>query len=288
MQLMRKIYLLFIISASLFSCSHEKKEAGIGEVKQEFTIYSATIRDSFVITVQVPEAYFTDSTTHFPSVYMVDANFHFPMLASVVAQYEKGGLLPPLILVGIGYKSFQLMDSLRVRDYLYPAALPSDEINAIGGGMKFDEFITQQLIAYIDSNFRTDSTNRSLLGHSFGGYFSLYALLHQLETNRNEFKNFVAASPSLWYNKFYLNQITDKLKTRASKDSLDIFLSVGGLEDSTWDIGPGKKLFRQLKDSTIKNIKVQYKIYNDLGHMDVPLLTFTKGLQAFYNKKENQ
>jgi predicted alpha/beta superfamily hydrolase len=130
-------------------------------LNKEFTIFSNSVRDSFVISVQLPENYHNDSITKYPVVFLLDANFHFPMLAATVRQYEKGELLPPLILVGIGYKSFELMDSLRMRDYMYPAALPSDEISASGGGKKFDEFITDQLIPYIDSNYRTDKTNRS-------------------------------------------------------------------------------------------------------------------------------
>src|SRR6185295_4865983 len=101
------------------------------------TVYSKAVQDSFVISIQLPEQYDKDSLQNYPTVYMLDANFHFPILAATVKQYEKGGLLPPIILVGIGYKSFELMDSLRVRDDLYPAALASDEITAIGGGQKF-------------------------------------------------------------------------------------------------------------------------------------------------------
>ena len=218
---MQKIFTLVFVAVTMNACS-VKNETPNNNLTKEFTIYSNAVQDSFVISVQLPEDYYKGSAAKYPVVFLLDANFHFPMLAATVRQYEKGELLPPLILVGIGYKSFQLMDSLRVRDYMYPAALPSDEMNASGGGKKFDEFITDQVIHYIDSNYRTDKTNRSLLVHSFGGYFSLYALLNQLQTNRNDFKNFVAASPSLWYNNFYLNQLTGLLKSKGIHDSLSV------------------------------------------------------------------
>jgi predicted alpha/beta superfamily hydrolase len=135
-----------------------KNETADNNLTEEFTLYSNAVQDSFVISVQLPEDYYKDSIANYPVVFLLDANFHFPMLAATVRQYEKGELLPPLIL-GIGYKSFQLMDSLRVRDYMYPAALPSDEMNASGSGKKFDKFITTQLIPYIDSNFKTNKSN---------------------------------------------------------------------------------------------------------------------------------
>jgi predicted alpha/beta superfamily hydrolase len=285
---MNKFYSLpLIVFLTLFACrSAEKKNTDSNALTKEFSIYSGAVNDSFYISVQLPEDYYKDSTAKYPTAYVLDGNFHFPMLAAVVRQYETGGLLPPMVLVGIGYKSFKLMDSLRVRDYMYPAALPSDEMKAAGGGKNFDDFLTGQLIPYIDSGYHTQKNNRSLLGHSFGGYFSLYALLNQINNNKTTFTNFASASPSLWYNNFYLDQLTDKLKGRNNRDTLNIFMTVGGLEDSTWNITPVKKLGNNILNANIRDIKFQYKVYSDLEHMDVATITFTKALQAFYKQGE--
>jgi predicted alpha/beta superfamily hydrolase len=278
---------VLILFLTLSACSNpETKDTNSNSLNKEFSIYSKAVNDSFYVSVQLPEDYYNDSTVKYPTVYVLDANFHFPMLASVVRQYEMGGLLPPMILVGIGYKSFKLMDSLRVRDYMYPAALPSDEMKAVGGGKNFDDFLTNQLVPYIDSNYNTQKSNRSLVGHSFGGYFSLYALLNQIDNNKTVFKNFASASPSLWYNNFYLNQLVDKLKNRNNRDTLNIFMTVGGLEDSTWNIAPVRGLGNNILSANIKDIKFQYKVYSDLEHMDVATITFTKALQSFYRQDE--
>ncbi len=286
---MGKYYFTLIASISIFflSCSQADKKTPAPEAaNNNWTVYSKAVQDSFVISVQLPEEYNNDVKVNYPTVYMLDANFHYPILASAVKQYEKAGMLPPMILVGIGYKSFQLMDSLRNRDYLYPAALPSDEINAVGGGQKFNDFISNQLIPYIDSNYKTNKTNRSLLGHSFGGYFTLYALLNQAENNKKVFANFAAASPSLWYSKFYLNQLPDKLKSRKTTDTLNVFATVGGLENTEWDITPGMKLSENIVNAKLKAVIFQHKVYSNLGHMDVSAITFIQALQTFYNKEQ--
>lgn len=153
------------------------------------------------------------------------------MLAPILHQYERGGLLPPLILVSIGYKTFNLMDSLRVRDFMFPASIPSDEMEAIGGGQKFYHFITDELLPKIDSTYSVDQDRRTLLGHSFGGYFSLLALLTQVENKRNDFTGFVSASPSLWYNDYYLFKMLPVLKASDLKDTVNVFLSVGEKEE---------------------------------------------------------
>ena len=168
---------------------------------------------------------------------------------------------------------------------MYPAALPSDEIDEVDGGQEFNDFISNQLIPFIDSSNKTIKTNRSLLGHSFGGYFSLYALLKQTENDKIIFTNFAAASPTLWYNKFYLNQLTDKLRSRTSTDTLNIFTTVGGLENAEWDIAPGAKLSENIEKANFKTVKFQHMVCRDLGHMDVPVITFIQALQAFYKKE---
>lgn len=283
---MNKFYFLSIV-VILSACSNTgNKDTYSGSLNKEFSTYSKIVGDSFYVSVQLPESYYKDSAIKYPTVYVLDGNFYFPMLASVFRQYEQGGLLPPMILIGIGYKSFKLMDSLRVRDYMYPAALPSDEMNAVGGGKNFDDFLTNQLVPYIDSSYNTLKSNRSLLGHSFGGYFSLYALLNQINNDKTVFTNFASASPSLWYNNFYLNQLTSKLKNRNSRDTLNIFMTVGGLEDSTWNIAPVKKLGDSILNADVKDIKFQYKVYSDLSHMDIAIITFTKALQSFYISEE--
>ena len=177
-----------------------------------------------------------------------------------------------------------LQESLRVRDYLYPESLPSDEIDAMGGGQNFQNYLTGQLLPKIDAQYRTDNNRRALLGHSFGGYFVLYSLLNQLQNKTNHFQTFISASPTLWYNNFFLNQLPEQLAK--SEKQLGIFLSVGGMEDSTWSITPVKNLTVEIQKRNIKGHSFVSRIYNLLDHLDVAVLSFTKGLQELAADKE--
>jgi len=281
----------FILALVIFTCACSVTDKAENKspkpLKHEHRLYAEAIKDSFNISVQLPEKYYEKPDEKYPTVYVLDANFYFPMLAEVVKQYETAGLLPPMILVGIGYQSFAEMDSLRVRDYLYPAGIPSDEMKTPGGGKNFNDFITKQLIPHIDTRFRTQAQHRSLLGHSFGGYFTLYALLNQLSSNTSAFDNIASASPSLWYNNYYLNQLTEALKTRKSTNHLTVFLSAGGKEDLQWNIEPVKKLSQSIAEVKAPDVNLQYSIYNDLDHMDTALITFIKALQTFYKQPGN-
>lgn len=283
---MKKLLFLFLLALFAYACtmSNTKSTEPIQTLDKKFNLYSEAVKDSFYISVQLPKKYYEKPDAKYPTVYIVDANFYFPMLAEVLKQYEVAGLLPPLILVGIGYKSFAAMDSLRERDLLYPASIPSDEMKVVGGGKNFNSFIVNQLIPHIDKDFRTEPNNRSLMGHSFGGYFSLYALLNQVENNQDTFRNIASASPSLWYNNYYLNQLTAKLQSRKKPSPLNIYLTAGGLEDPTWNINPLKKLSTDLTNAHLQNLNVHQAIYTDLDHMDVAMITFSRALQEFYKK----
>lgn len=286
---MKNQFFLMLLALLAYACTQSatKSTEPIQTLDKKFNLYSEVVKDSFYISVQLPKKYYEKPDTKYPTVYIVDANFYFPMLAETIKQYEIAGLLPPLILVGIGYKSFAAMDSLRERDYLYPAAIPSDEMKTVGGGKNFNSFIVNQLITRIDKDFRTETSNRALMGHSFGGYFSLYALLNQIENNQTTFKNIASASPSLWYNNYYLNQLTAKRQNRKTANPLNIYLTAGGLEDPTWNINPLKKLSSDITNAHLPNLNLHQAIYTDLDHMDVAMITFSRALQKFYKSTAN-
>ena len=273
-----------VLVSFLLACSDKGHNDDQDDIQIKFTQYSRFVNDTFHIQLQVPKDYYSKPYKKYPLVILLDGNFYYPIMSSIVQQYEIAGLLPPVILVGVGYKSFKVMDSLRVRDYLFPKALPSDELESDGGGLNFYNYLTRELIPKIDADYRTESANRTLLGHSFGGYFALYSLFHQTTTNSNEFRNFISASPSLWYNNFYLNSLPEQLAK--AERPVGLFLGVGEMEDSTWSVKPLADITREIGKRKTKGLEFNSRIYNHLEHMDVAILTFTKGLQEMFKVKE--
>lgn len=144
-------------------------------------------------------------------IYQLDANAYFDHIGYALGELGKNQVLAKEpILVGIGNKNAYLMDSLRVRDYTFPKAPASDSLAISGGAEKFYAFLKQELIPYIDKSYRTDTGERTLMGHSFGGYFTLYALLQDMKQTA-VFNSYVAASPSLDYHDYYLMKAFESL-----------------------------------------------------------------------------
>ena len=154
------------------------------------TLHSSVTDKDYTLYVALPASY-SSSSDAYPVVYLLDGDMWFGLttgIANVLGIPTLLGLegLPELIIVGIGYATHDVLEWFGVRE--------GDLSPAVGAG-EFLSFIQQELTPYIDSNYRTDPTDRTMLGHSLGGLFSLYALFHAPET----FNRYIAVSPSIYW-----------------------------------------------------------------------------------------
>ena len=277
---------LLLLSICCKQVPGKKPISSDGENDHPFNFYSNSVKDSFSIFVALPNDY--TSQKAYPVVYLLDANLYFDIIATTLRKYSEVGLAPAVILVGIGYKDFQTMDSLRNRDYTYPLAIPEYEMSVSGGADRFLAFIDTELVPFIDKKYKTDPSSRILAGHSLGGYFSMYALLQDLSGQDKSFNGYIMASPSMEYNH---NWLPDQLERMASKAGqtrkAKVFLTFGGSEDGEdeedLDRKPLNETTAQLSRlfSSKQSAYLDYKseVYSNLDHMDTPLLSFLKGLQ---------
>ena len=250
-------------------------------------LYSAAVQDSFALYIRLPQGYRPHQNRTYPVVFLLDANVYFDAVSAQLAAFAKAA---PVIVVGIGYRDVRLLDSLRQRDYTYPLALPADSFPVSGGGNRFLTFLTQELIPYVDRQYKTDSSKRALLGHSLGGYFALYALLEGLRTKKQFFTEYVAASPSLYYGNEYLRRSLAALPG-ANKPlrAPVVYLTVGERELERGDAESQvvKAAFTGLVQELAapKSVTLNSKTYPNAGHLETALISFADGLKAFCKPK---
>ena len=288
---MTKYFAFFALLSSTISCNQnndKKVQTNVVEKKTEIRFYSKSISDSLSIFVNLPNDYNPQQKEKYPVVYLLDANLYFDIVATVINKYSEVGLAPSVILVGIGYKDFPTMDSLRNRDYTYPIAIPEYKMATSGGADKFLNFINSELIPFIDKGYNTDKLKRVLAGHSLGGYFSAYALLQDLSGKNNNFIGYISASPSIHYNRYYLlNQFKETPKKIGQTKKIKAYFTFGGLEEE--ENGTDSNMIKQssVSEQLSKQLAVKqssyliYKsdIFSNLGHMETQIPTFIKGLQ---------
>ena len=272
----------------IFGCKQPQGQPAATEKKEKVittVMYSKAVTDSFSIFINLPNDYNPRQPEKYPVVYLLDANLYFDIIATTIDKYADVGLAPNVILVGIGYKDFPTMDSLRNRDDTYPEAIPEYEMSTSGGAGRFLSFIDQELIPRIDAQYKTDTSRRILMGHSLGGYFTMYALLQDLLDKSNQLSGYIAASPSIHYNNYYL--LNELKKVPAQKDDrrkIKAYVAYGGLEDDTSAVDSSMLRLAALNSKLsglFKGGYISYKsdIYSNLGHMDTQFPTFIKGLQ---------
>jgi uncharacterized protein len=152
-----------------------------------FEIPSRILNERRRVFVSVPSDY-DHSQERYATLYLLDGEFHFTHIAGFSRFLGGVGDIPPLIIIGI-----ESADR-RVRDYSpKPLRLPPElSANEVGGADRYTEFLSSELIPFIERRYRTQPY-RMLMGHSMGGLFTVRALW----TKPCLFQALIAVDPSL-------------------------------------------------------------------------------------------
>ncbi len=182
----------------------------------------------YELYVELPEGYSENEDTQYPVLYYTDAMWHIELLSGS-AEY----VLEDAILVGISWQK-DINENLkeeegahvsRYRDYsTKESSNPEYQVKyQFGQASNHLAFIRNDVIKYVEENYRTDPGNRSYFGYSLGGEFGAYVLLSQ----PNTFKNYILGSPSL---KGDIPQLSE-LASNAAPLNANLFISYGSQED---------------------------------------------------------
>ncbi|HSW54811.1 MAG TPA: alpha/beta hydrolase-fold protein [Ignavibacteriaceae bacterium] len=234
-------------------------------------VKSEAAADSFYILVSVPDGYYSNEK-NYPVLYVLDGDIAFGMAASIARYLQIGDNIPELIVVGIGYGAIdKSAGEKRRRDY---------RPDKSGGAEKFLMFIKDELIPYIDSNFRTIPDNRTITGYSIGGLFALYALFTQPDI----FNRYIVGSPSLSWDNYsifgYEESSVDKLKEK----SLNVFISVGSEESDEKYFNQIDKMVTQFQERDYPGVKLEAKVFDGSTHLMGPPESLTHGLLSVFGK----
>lgn len=177
-------------------------------------------------------------------IFLLDADVLTPIILS---EYAEKGIAKSLIIVGVKSKE----DGKRVRDYS-PTEINSEES---GEAREFFTFIKEDLLPELKSReIINSSSNTTLLGHSMGGLATSYAF-----TSFNDvFNNYVALSPSLFWDEFVFFEIENEKRDSLQTTNKNVFIGIGENED--FGIRNGYVRFKEILETNYQNIQLKTKI----------------------------
>ncbi|MEZ4895523.1 MAG: alpha/beta hydrolase-fold protein [Saprospiraceae bacterium] len=254
------------------------------------SVYSTILEEQRFFYVHLPASYETNASRRYPVVYLLDGEIQ---MANAVTVYENyyGGFLPEMILIGISNQQHRTRD-LTPTAITTKYGMPFREES--GGSERFTQFLEKELIATVESKYRTTSY-RTLAGHSYGGLFTIQTLLHHPEL----FANYLAIDPSLdWDDQVTLNQARSILTNENFKGKY-LFMSLSGQlhmqnpevtidnvrEDTTdYTLFPRSNLsFADLAHSSRdNNLTFDWQFYPDELHGTVVLPALIDGLKSAF------
>ncbi len=164
-------------------------EASLESEVLTHVMHSKHLDEERKIVVQLPKSYNASPNKVYPVIYRLDGASNLPLISSVMERLQSTDSAPEVIVVAIE-------NTDRLRDF-YPTVNkePQGPVGLGGGAAKFLDFVEQELIPYINSNFRTHNF-KIISGASAAGVFSLYTM----QAKPNLFQAHLAYSPAVWWN----------------------------------------------------------------------------------------
>jgi predicted alpha/beta superfamily hydrolase len=167
------------------------------------------------------------------TLYVGDANGMFASAVDTIRFMQLSAHLPPMLVVGIGYRLGGIAGTevVRARDFTptddrrFARVFPHHTM--LGGAGRFLAFIRAELQPWVRAHYDVDPDDTTFFGQSMGGLFATYALLTEPDT----FANYGIGSPSLWWHDDMMFGYEEEYAATHSDLAAKVFFAVGEYED---------------------------------------------------------
>jgi hypothetical protein len=199
----------------ILGSSHPLESAALGEPRR--------------VNVRLPASYSVAPDRRYPVLYLLDggADQDFPHIAGLAQHAEMSGTFDEFIVVGIPTRNriweltFPAQDE-RYRTFYRANGRPVEFADG-GGSEAFRRHIVEEVIPFVETNYRTNG-RRTLIGESLAAFFVVDTLLRQAEP----FHDFIAVSPSLWWNREELGDRAEELLRRQDLAGRRLYITLAG------------------------------------------------------------
>lgn len=267
--LIKLVFISFLTSVS--TCSFAQSDDLPTRDQKLVVITSKILNEKRSLWIYVPSNYQT-SNEKYPVLYLLDPDQNFAYVTELERFLSDRYRIPQLIIIGI-INNDRVKDFTPIHSLLFNGKIDNSLANT-GGGRAFLSFVKDELIPYVDRNYRTQPY-RILSGHSLGGLFAVYCK----EEEPDLFQSEIVISPAIYGgNMVILSKFSDFLKTHPD---LSGFMPIS-LGDEPGGKVAADSLVSQLKVFAPKSFKWQYNSYVDEDHFSVGYKSMYDGLRFIY------
>ncbi len=199
------------------------------------SIHSVMLGEQRDIEITLPASY-ASGTAHYDVWYVLDGEWNTHTFTNIFSFLTAVQFAPPAIIVSVPNRYLNGFN-LRDRD-LTPT--PIKGVDSSGGANKFLAFFEKELIPYVNSKYRV-SGESGLFGSSFGGLFTIYAMLQKPSL----FRFYATGDPALHNDGKFVPRLALKLFPHMTFSNT--VLNIGGREGISYT-----EMARDLMDSVLK------------------------------------
>ena len=263
----------FLLAIALVTAPLRSHAQAGGEpivIGKKFEIHSKVLNETRPLLIATPEGY-DQGTDRYPVLYLLDGDENFVQTVGIVHSLMESDRIPPMLVVGIA-------NTERTRD-LTPPTQVETELRfhpKNGGADTFLQFISGELIPYVDTHYRS-RPYKVLVGHSIGGLFAIYVLA----SNPKLFNAYIAIDPTLSWNN---DAAVTKLET-VFKDTKELSsdLYITATDEGGSALSADYKLCGILNQRTPREFRWTFKQMPGETHTSIPHQSIYSGLDHIFD-----
>lgn len=239
-------------------------------IGKKFQLHSKILNETRSLLIATPAGY-DQETDLYPVLYVLDGDENFVQAVGIVRSLAESERIPPMLVVAIG-------NTERTRD-LTPRTEVELEIRFFprnGGADTFLQFISGELIPYVDQHYRT-RPYKVLVGHSVGGLFAVYALT----SNPKLFNAYIAIDATLsWNNQAVLSRVETLFKNTRELMS-DLYITA--TDESSTALGAVYRLCGILDERAPRGFRWTFKQMPGETHTSIAHQSIYSGLDTIFD-----
>ena len=244
------IVLAYFLLSNNISAQVENSDIIIGV---NHTFKSSILNQDRTIQIYVPDSY-KDTDQSYPVLYILDGQWYFSSGVSIQKALRTPGAIPEMIVVGIN-------SSNPLRRTLF-----GDE-NGI-----FTNFLKNEVVQYIDSNYRT-TEERVIFGWEAAAYYISGLILKE----GNIFSGAIITDGGY---------ASDELVKGFSSEKA-VYLFMANSKKDIYYISSSDAFYELLKSNKPENLIWTYDLFNDEVHESLGHLAIFKGLRYYYHNYDS-